>query len=150
MAHSWTSISFRPSNNALASGSSLLPRFIAEHGWDKYHTKTVYEGSHIGRYGRQWRAAYRRGKLSGYHIKKLESIPDWSWELTYVRDNHLRALKSLRDFVAEHGWDNLEWNTQVGDVKIGWWHGTRRRQYKNGELADWLIEELESIPGWKW
>jgi len=127
-----------------------LPRFIAKHGWRRYRTNTIFEGNHIGTYVKRWRTAYRRGKLSERHIEALESIPGWGWESTVRRERHRRALKLLQDFVAKNGWDNLNRDTQVDGLNLGSWCYLRRRQYKHGELADWLVEELEAIPGWEW
>ena len=127
-----------------------LRRFVAKHGWWKCRADTEFEGSKIGQYVRRWRAGYRQGKLSERHKEAIESIPGWSWESTFRRERHRHVMKLLQDFVAEHGWDNLNRKTQVDGVNLGWWCYIRRLQYKDGELADWLVEELESIPGWSW
>jgi hypothetical protein len=50
----------------------------------------------------------------------------------------------------EHGWQNFRSRTVCEEVAIGAWVTRRRSDYRNGRLPQWLKEELEAIPGWKW
>ena len=63
---------------------------------------------------------------------------------------HLRNIAILKQFLGEHGWENLEQKTVVDRVRIGVWVKQLRTEYKRGGLAEWLADDLEKIPGWTW
>lgn len=66
-------------------------------------------------------------------------------------DRHRWMLSLLRDFVAKHGWDAVTPGLVVPPgANLGNWVQHRRSFHKQGRLAAWLRDELESIPGWMW
>lgn len=66
-------------------------------------------------------------------------------------DRHLWMLSLLRSFVAKHGCDALRKATVVAPgAPLGTWAARVRRQGREGDLRQWLFEELERVPGWTW
>jgi hypothetical protein len=66
------------------------------------------------------------------------------------RGQPLRGLDVLRKYVAEHGWERVTRRTLADGFHLGHWVSVRRTDYKRGILSDYLIRELEAIPGWTW
>jgi hypothetical protein len=125
----------------------VLRRYIARHGWEKLRTSTVSEGIQIGRYVTRWRTVYRRDQLNNRDKEALESIPGWSWQSMYPCVRHRRMLNLLREFVAKKGWHRLTSKTRHNGEELGSWWSGRRQAYRKGTLAEWIIADLESIPG---
>ena len=68
-----------------------------------------------------------------------------------VVEAHRWKLSLLRTFIAKHGWAKLGRKTVVPPgVRLFSWVATRRVDYRNDRIADWLVAECESIPGWSW
>jgi uncharacterized protein (DUF2132 family) len=128
----------------------MLQRFVVEYGWGEFSSSTKVNGVQIGRFVGKWRTARRRGQLERGIAEQLEAIPGWSWDSTYPREHHARAVALLRAYVAEHGWEKLSRTTRFREFHLGSWCDSRRVEYRKGKLADWLQRELEAIPGWRW
>jgi hypothetical protein len=146
----WT----KPENDRFTRKEKLaieaLRRFVEQHDGRKLRTNTVFEGSNVGRFVKKWRCLYHRGELNKRHQETLESIPGWSWDSHYPDEHHRWVLTLLRDYIAEHAWQGVTGDTRVEGVNLGVWCLSRRENYKDGKLADWLRQELEAIPGWRW
>lgn len=66
-------------------------------------------------------------------------------------ENHRWKLSLLRAFIARHGWPKLGRSVVVPPgVRLFNWVATRRNDYRTDRIADWLVPECESIPGWSW
>jgi hypothetical protein len=144
---SWaTGVMSRKEQAAVAA----LRQFIAKFGWVAFDSGTRVNGTQIGRFVGRWRADRRRGRLDPRLAEQLEAIPGWSWESTYPRERHLRALALLKEYVAEHSWEELAPGTRFREFNLGNWCQGRRAAYRAGKLAEWLQRELEAIPGWSW
>lgn len=71
--------------------------------------------------------------------------------LAAVVEAHQWKLSLLRAFIAKHGWAELGRNTVVPPgVHLFRWVATRRVDYRNDRIADWLVAECEAVPGWSW
>jgi hypothetical protein len=68
-----------------------------------------------------------------------------------LAEQHRWKLSLLRSFVKRRGWSELRADTVVppGVNLFTWLHG-RRQDYRNGEIADWLVKECEGVAGWSW
>jgi len=66
------------------------------------------------------------------------------------RGQPMRGLAVLEKYVAQHGWEKVTRRTLVDGFHLGHWISVRRTDYKRGILSDYLIEQLEAIPGWTW
>jgi hypothetical protein len=65
-------------------------------------------------------------------------------------DDHRYKLAILREFVAERGWSELRAKTIYKGVNVFSWVHNRRTEYQTGEIRDFLVPELEQMPGWSW
>ena len=63
---------------------------------------------------------------------------------------HRRKASLPREFVRAQGWKELRAGTIVDDVKLFGWVHRRRQDYRKGQIADWLVDECEAVPGWSW
>jgi len=62
-----------------------------------------------------------------------------------------KGLRVLKRYLADHGWENLHGKTRTADgFQLGPWVVARRFEHRRGNLAKWLVAELEAIPGWVW
>jgi hypothetical protein len=91
---------------------------------------------------------YRQGKLPEWLKEELESIPGWSWDPR--QDERRRKLKVLRRYVDRYGWKRFNTQTKAYGVNLGSWVNCVRTEFTKGKLSNWLREELEAIPGWRW
>jgi len=126
----------------------LLKQFIDLYGWDRFRSRTTYKDVCIGAWVTHRRAEHRHGAMSADRARQLEAIPGWTWNPKHTRQ--LAKLAALRKYVEEYGWERLTQTTCVGGLALGAWINSRRTSYKKGRLPDWLRDELEAIPGWKW
>jgi len=128
----------------------LLKEFIAEHGWEEFHTRLEYKGQRIGSFVQSRRNRYLAGKMSPDEAKELAAIPGWTWRDDRRRQLSQRRLKLLKQFVLENGWEPVNWRLVIDDEPIGTWMLACRTRRKKGNLSAWLAEELEKTPGWQW
>lgn len=66
-------------------------------------------------------------------------------------DDHRWKLSLLKDYVRKHGWETFRRDTVVPPgVRLYSWAHNRRQDYREGTIADWLVRELDAVPGWMW
>jgi hypothetical protein len=96
----------------------------------------------LGPWSNRMRTDYKKGKLSGEMIRKLESV-GFIWdERQFHFDN---MLAGVRQFQKETG--------EIPTCKhplFGSWVDRRRFDYKRGKISPKNIAALEAIPGWAW
>jgi hypothetical protein len=129
-------------------GLDVLRKYVAKHGWERITRRTLADGFHLGHWVSVRRTDYKRGILSDYLIRELESIPGWTWDPVETR--YRKYLDLLRGFVERNGIDCFNARTVVAGVRLGAWATCRRVDYREGRLPGWLKQELERIPGWTW
>lgn len=90
------------------------------------------------------RELYRTNNLSNDRIQLLEAINDWYWNNNdeivkrwYTVANKLKLVKNVSDIKLSH-------------KTFGAWINNQRSKYKEGVLAQYKIDFLESIDGWVW
>ncbi|MGW8431693.1 helicase associated domain-containing protein [Curtobacterium citreum] len=98
----------------------------------------------IGKWVVMQRVQYRKGKLSAERIAKLEALPGWVWDASFVNDTFDARVEELRAYVAEHG------NCRRYSATLDRWASRRRTDYARGELTQAKIDVLNSISGWEW
>ena len=97
----------------------------------------------LGPWSNRMRMNYKKGKLSGEMIRKLESV-GFIWDERQF--NFDKMLAGLRQFQKETG----EIPTCAHPI-YGGWIKKRRSDYKKGRrLSPKNIAALEAIPGWEW
>ena len=89
---------------------------------------------------------YKENKLSNERIKLLESISIWSWGF---KDIWNKKYNLCVKFIKSHNKIPIVSDT-IGNIKIGQWVSTQRRDYKNNKLDNNQIKLLEEIKNWKW
>ena len=100
------------------------------------------EGIKLGRWVGVQRGKYKKGKLSGEQVKKLEEI-GFVWSiLVEWEENFLLLL----DYKNEKG-NCLVTQTYktVEGAKLGNWVGVQRREKKKGRLSGERVKKLEEI-----
>ena len=65
-------------------------------------------------------------------------------------EEHVYKLAILREFVGAHGWSEVRAKTIYKGVNVFSWVQNRRSEYRLGTIRDFLVSEVESIPGWSW
>jgi hypothetical protein len=126
----------------------LLREYVEEHGMHCLNARTVCDRVRLGAWVTSRRVDYREGRLARWLKRELEQIPGWTWSVN--DDFHHRALELTQRYVDTFGWPEFRSRTVYEGVAIGAWVTRRRSDYHNGRLPQWLREELEKIPGWKW
>jgi hypothetical protein len=59
--------------------AALLKQHILENGWDDVNGRLRIEGEPIGTWMIGCKVRQKKGKLSEWLTKELESIPGWKW-----------------------------------------------------------------------
>lgn len=115
------------------TGTSFLPRRSSDDAQ-----------ASIGRWVTTQRALHRKGKLSADRAAKLEALPGWEWNGSFVNDTFDTRVEELRAYVAEHP------DCRTYSDVLNRWASRRRTAYARGELDQHRIDVLNTIPGWKW
>lgn len=97
----------------------------------------------LGKWISHQRDDYKKGILNSERIEKLESIPDWVWDMQQSQfDASYEYLKRYgvvsKSFIAEDGFP------------LGMWIRNIKSSYTRGRLNQYKIDKLEAIPGWLW
>ncbi len=126
----------------------FLKQYATKHDLAKVKERDSYRGFKIGIYINYLRTQYQRGTLDAKTIRHVERLKGWSW--APLQDRHLQTLKVLKQFVSTHGWEKLKTTTRYRGVNIGTWVASRRSNYRDGKLPEYLREALQSLIGWQW
>lgn len=132
---------------------ALLRALAREHGTlPPIDSKTTYRGQRIGAWFIRCQAQYRDGALHADLARELETIPGWTWTQRRSRTEDKRfRLSLLKQFVLDRDLSDLSQHRRVQGVDLYVWVTTLRHTYRNGRLPpDWLLRELERLPGWSW
>jgi hypothetical protein len=135
---------------------SALKQFVDREGHARVPGSYVetFDGEQIklGQWVGARRNEYATGKLSQHRIDALEAIPGWEWDVSEA--DFQGALAALKQFVDREGHarvSNKHVETFDGEkLRLGYWVGTRRRDYAKGKLSQDRIDALEALPGWVW
>ena len=125
----------------------LLNDFIATEGHSYVPANYEIEGKLLGRWARKTRSRYRNKTLPVGIVEKLESIPEWRWEIFEARWED--RLEELRQFAEQNG--NLSLSREDTEQnQLASWVVTQRVRYHQEKLTKTQIQLLETIPGWSW
>ena len=131
-------------------GFNALEVYIAEHGDAGVpQNHKTQDGVALGIWVGTQRKYYKQGQLSHERIAKLGALTGWVWDPFDQRWEE--GFSALEAYVAKHGDARVlkSHKTQDG-VALGWWIGTQRQAYKNGQLSRERITRLEALTGWVW
>jgi hypothetical protein len=105
------------------------------------------DGAKVGSWVSSQRSKKKRGLLSADQIKKLEALPNWSWN---PNDGQWESsFELLREFQRINGHVNPTKEDEIAGFKIGVWAGSQRRKKRNNQLSEAQIEMLSSL-GFLW
>ena len=123
--------------------------------WDEWFGKLKkYVAQHKGYPGQKkdgslysWvliqRITFKKNTLSPERVKRLKSLPGWSWDP--LTDEWNQNYNSLKKYLARHEAYPI---THSGSLSE--WANTQRRAYKRNAISPDRIRLLESLPGWSW
>lgn len=141
----------------------ILREYVKENGCCPKND-TIYRGVRIGNWQKHQRKKYFRKQLTQDQIQELESLPGWKWSRNQVDNlgnrlncslNWKNAAKFARrrqivyEFVQKNGCYPKR-NTVCEGIRIGNWQTYQRLRYHQNKLTQYQIQEMESLPGWKW
>jgi superfamily II DNA or RNA helicase/alkylated DNA repair dioxygenase AlkB len=93
------------------------------------------------------RQAWKRNKLSLERVQRLESIPDWSWDL--LIDTWNQNFEAVRVFRNKHKrWPARGASDEEGRLAV--WFKSQRIPRRRDRLSPERIKLLEGLPGWSW
>jgi superfamily II DNA or RNA helicase len=129
-------------------GFRQLQEYIARTGTvrmlPKYRVGDYPLGSWVGKQ----RESYRRGALSEDRVRRLESLPEWTWDP--MTEKWERSFAALKGYADEHGNVRAPNDFEVGGVKLGQWASIQRAAHAKGKLSPERQQHLETLPGWSW
>ena len=131
-------------------GFAALMEYVQTHGDAKV------PGAHITPQGYglgSWISTARRKKskneLSPDRIRRLESVPGWSWAV--LDETWEEGFRILQEYVEARGNSRAPttYVTQSG-YKLGAWLDRQRRLRLAQKLDQIRTQRLEGLPGWSW
>jgi len=134
------------------TGYKYLFEYAKEHGntnvLSNYKTK---DGFNLGGWIARQRARNRKGLLTVERQKKLEKLPDWTWNKSKYRPNWHEHLSNLIEYTKEYGNTNvpLKYKTKDGFL-LGRWVSQQRFLYKKRKLTTERTKDLERLSGGMW
>ena len=109
----------------------------------KHKTYPGTASKYLQKWGVKQRVAYKKKNLSRDRIRRLESLPGWSWDL--LTDGWNTNFQQLQAYVKKH----QAYPSQISGP-LGVWLNRQRTAYKKKTLSTDRIRRLESLPGWSW
>ena len=94
------------------------------------------------------RQLFKRGKLDAARRKRLESLPDWSWDPK--TDAWDEKFDVLVQYVAQHGDARVPPDCDFQGVRLDLWCRSQRAACARGSLSESRRRRLEELPGWVW
>lgn len=120
--------------------------------------QTRWQDMAIGEWAVKQRTAHAHGVLPPDRARRLESLPDWYWDLTDAAwaDSFsvLRAFAAAYGTVAENAtgpsvFEGLS-AARADGRRLGFWLAAQRQAHRDGLLDPGRAAQLESLPGWTW
>jgi hypothetical protein len=103
----------------------------------------------------EWRALqrekYLNGKLDDEKVALLDAIPGWGIKEPKPVNAESRWLKNfseLLDFVNKN--NRYPYIKNDNEKRLSNWVNTQRQKRTKGELSEYKIKLMNSIPDWKW
>ena len=131
-------------------GLKQLRKYVQEN--DNARVPSRFEdkdGFHLGRWTSSCRRSYKNKTISLNHIKQLESVDGWVWNILEAKFEE--GLERLNKYVDEYGNARVPNNfIDKNDFELGHWVVTRRIMHKKGNLSSVHTKKLESVDGWVW
>ncbi|TET95271.1 MAG: DEAD/DEAH box helicase, partial [Dehalococcoidia bacterium] len=126
----------------------LLERFVEREGHARVPARYEEEGFILGRWVEKQRIAYRNGRLDADRARRLEELPQWSWDPW--DEQWEEGVAAFEKFVKRHGHARVPHACTEDGVTLGAWVDFQRRTYRQGELDPERKRKLEGLEGWVW
>jgi hypothetical protein len=143
--HGW---SWDPLTDQWEEGYTALLRYVRKHGGAVISKSTVDEGYPLGTWTMKQRAMNTRGTIDPERQRRLEVVPGWTWDP--FANQWEAAFEALEHYVDEHGHATIPSTYEVGDLKLGRWVVTQRRNHLKGTISPDRAQRLSGLPGWTW
>jgi superfamily II DNA or RNA helicase len=131
-------------------GFEYLEKYVAEFGDARPFTNHVTDdGYFLGDWTSNQRTQYRKGIMIKKHIKKLETLPGWVWDLqeAYWQE----GFNHLKEYVVKSGHARPIRSTKTDNgFRLGAWVAKQRENWREDKLSENKINKLEALPGWVW
>lgn len=126
----------------------LLEKYVTENGTARVPFAAIVRGYKLGQWINAQRNAYVAGVLTPERIRRVESLPGWTWNarLELWEDGY----NTLCRYVDEFGNARVSYECVYEGFKLGIWVTTQRRSYTIGKLERERQERLSQLPGWMW
>jgi hypothetical protein len=127
-----------------------LETYVKENGDAKVPQSYITpQGLNLGNWVGMQRGFKSKNNLNSDRLELLESLPGWSWNAR--RDKWEYCFEKLSEYIQKNGNAKVPFDHITMDgTKLGVWvTGLRQRKLRNA-LSSFLIERLESLPGWSW
>jgi superfamily II DNA or RNA helicase len=142
----WT---WRAQDDTWENGYRALGHFVSREGHARVPSGRIEDGLLLGRWVAHQRNVFNQGRLSLDHVKRLESLPGWTWKgRADVEWEEKFGL--MVKFVAREGHARIPAKHLEDGVQLGHWAATQRRLYRSQKLAVDRVKRLEALPGWSW
>lgn len=96
----------------------------------------------------QQRQKFRAGTLPGDRVRRLESLPGWSWDPT--QDAWEVGFAALTRFAQRTGSALVPPRHAEAGYALGAWVREQRTNFQQGTLSADRVVRLQSVPGWSW
>jgi superfamily II DNA or RNA helicase len=130
------------------AGLEALKLFVEREGHSRIKQPWIENEYRLDTWAQVQRRKYIEGTLGNDRIELIEEISGWAWDI----DNFewRTGILSVAEFAKREGHTRLL-RTHIEDgFHLGAWARRVRLAYNKGTLTQSQIQELESIPNWKW
>jgi len=105
--------------------------------------------SNLGTWVHSQRTKFRNGSLSAEFVKRLESLPGWTWNpLNGIWES---TYEKLLAFTGEFNHASIPKSTDTPELgELAGWISRQRQSHRQKTLDEQKIKLLESLPGWSW
>ena len=108
----------------------------------------VEDGYRLGTWVNTQRTAHNKGRLDQDRTRRLEDLPNWTWDLLEsLWEDGYASLQAYTDREA-HARPPATW--KENGYRLGSWVSNQRAAHRKGGLDQDKIRRLEDLPGWAW
>jgi superfamily II DNA or RNA helicase len=126
-----------------------LQSYVEREGHSRVPDRHQDDGIELGRWVSKQRQCQRRGTLADDRVRRLESLPDWTWNA--LEAGWDEAFERLQSYVQREGHSSVPYSYRDRDgFKLGTWVSDQRGVRNQGTLSGERANRLEALPGWSW
>jgi superfamily II DNA or RNA helicase len=135
-------------DNRWDEGFQRLEEYVKETGTARVGARHKQGGYPLGQWVNVQRTAYRDGTINAERQKRLEQLPEWSWNPGAERWESMFAL--LEEYALEFGVSHVPRARSFKGEKLGTWVANQRSAYSKGQMGIEQQRRFEALPGWTW